>query len=301
MVWAFSAPIGGLLFGGLRAGVAWFCAYAALTVASGVIDAAVAASTPPVPTGLSVTFFVMNITVLSTVTYGLLLHFAWERERALGALHQEHARSEGLLLNVLPKPIADRLKQRHAAIADGFPEASVLFADVVDFTRLSAAMTPEATVAWLNELFSELDALSERHGLEKIKTIGDAYMAVAGIPAPRADHAEAAAEMALSIQALLQGRRTPAGEPLRMRIGIHSGPVVAGVIGTKKFIYDLWGDTVNTASRMESHGLAGVIQVTDAAYRLLRGRYDLVERGVIDVKGKGPMRTWLLRGRREAA
>jgi class 3 adenylate cyclase len=305
MVWAFTSPIGGLLFQGPREGAMWFGAFLALTVVSGLLDGVVAAATVPIPSWLSVGFFVMNIGVVSTVTYIVLQYFARERARGLAALHEQHQilqdeqhRSESLLLNILPKPIAERLKRQPEAIAEGFSEATVLFADIVDFTRTTAGLAPERTVAWLNELFSRIDDLSERHGLEKIKTIGDAYMAVSGIPTPRADHAEAVANMALDLQEMISGLVTPSGEPVRMRIGIHTGPVVAGVIGTKKFIYDLWGDTVNTASRMESHGVAGTIQATDAAYERLKHRYAFEERGMIEVKGKGQMRTWLMTGRR---
>jgi class 3 adenylate cyclase len=221
---------------------------------------------------------------------------ALNREHRL--LQNEQARSEGLLLNILPKPIAERLKREQSVIADGFPEVTVLFADIVDFTRMSASLTPEALVAFLNDLFSTFDRLSERFGLEKIKTVGDAYMAVAGLPTPRPDHAQAAAEMALEIQQELSRRVAPDSGPLRMRFGLHTGPVVAGVIGTKKFIYDLWGDTVNIASRMESHGLAGAIQVTEAAYERLKHLYEFEERGLIQVKGKGEMRTFILKRRR---
>ncbi len=305
MLWAFIAPLGALLVQGLETAGAWFGAYLALAVASGILDRVVSRDAPFIPSWLIVTNFVMNIGAVSGVAYTLLRYFAHERQQALAALHREHrllqeeqARSETLLLNVLPKPIADRLKRDPSTIADGFPEATVLFADIVDFTRLSAGMPPERLVAWLNELFSLFDRLSERHGLEKIKTIGDAYMAVAGLPMPRPDHAEAAAEMALEMQRELAARTAPNGEPLYMRIGLHTGPVVAGVIGTKKFIYDLWGDTVNTASRMESHGIAGTIQVTEAAYRRLQNAYEFEDRGVIPVKGKGEMRTYLLKGRR---
>jgi class 3 adenylate cyclase len=254
-----------------------------------------------------VTNFVMNIGGASGVAYFLLRYFAAERQRTLDALNREHrllqeeqARSEGLLLNILPRPIADRLKRNPTTIAEQHPEATVLFADIVDFTQMSASMQPEATVAWLNDLFSQFDALSERFGLEKIKTVGDAYMAAAGLPVPRPDHAQAAADMALEIQRLLATRTTPDGQPLRIRIGIHTGPVVAGVIGVRKFIYDLWGDTVNTASRMESHGIPGAIQVSQAAYERLRDQYEFEDRGVIQVKGKGDLPTYLLKGRREA-
>ena len=213
-------------------------------------------------------------------------------------LDAERARSEALLLNVLPAPIAARLKAGEEPIADGHDEVTVLFADVVDFTGVSNRASPGEVVRVLNAVFSDLDALAAQHGLEKIKTIGDAYMVVGGLPEPRPDHAAAVAEMALDIQRVLAGRRGPTGDPLRVRIGINTGPVVAGVIGTAKFAYDLWGDAVNTASRMESLGVPGAIQVTQATYDRLCDRYELVERGPIDVKGKGLMPAYLLVGRR---
>lgn len=216
-------------------------------------------------------------------------------------LDAEQARSEALLLNVLPGPIATRLKAGEEPIADGYDEVTVLFADVVDFTGVSAKASPAQVVRILNAVFSDLDALAARHGLEKIKTIGDAYMVVGGLPASRPDHAEAVAEMALDIQRVLADRRGPTGEPLRARIGINTGPVVAGVIGTAKFAYDLWGDVVNTASRMESLSVAGAIQVTQTTYERLRDRYEFVERGPIEVKGKGVMPAYLLVARHTGA
>ena len=196
-----------------------------------------------------------------------------------------------------PAPIATRLKSGEEPIADGFPEVTVLFADLVEFTRRSREVSPAQVVEALNELFSAFDELARRHGLEKIKTVGDAYMVAGGLPEPRPDHAQAAAEMALAMREEVAGRVDPAGEPLQVRIGIDSGPVVAGVIGRDKFSYDLWGDTVNTASRMESLATPGCIQVTDRAYRRLRDRYRFERRGPIEVKGKGEMVTWFLVGR----
>ena len=307
ILWAFSAPLGAVLLHGPRTAGLWFVAYMALVVISGLLEPLLRPAAPVLPAWFILTNFVMNVASTSLVVYLLLRYLALKRDEALSVLRREHhllqeeqARSESLLLNVLPRPIAERLKRHPAAIADGFPEATVLFADIVDFTHLSADLPPDRLVAWLNELFSAIDILSERHGLEKIKTIGDAYMAVAGLPAPRPDHAVAAAEMALAILDVVAKRTAPNGAPVRMRIGLHTGPVVAGVIGTRKFIYDLWGDTVNTASRMESHGLAGAIQVTDASYQRLRAAYDFEERGPIQVKGKGEMRTYFLKGRKGA-
>ena len=219
-------------------------------------------------------------------------------QESLEKLRIEQEKSEHLLLNVLPRPIAERLKLRESALADSFAEVSILFADIVDFTKLSARISPAEVVMMLNDIFSIFDRLAEQHGLEKIKTIGDAYMVVAGLPVPRPDHAEAIAEMAIRMQESLALFRSKEGDGIRMRIGINSGPVVAGIIGTKKFIYDLWGDTVNTASRMESHGLPSGIQVTEATYERLRDRYLFEPRGKIEVKGKGEMEAYLLTGRK---
>lgn len=213
-------------------------------------------------------------------------------------LKAEQERSERLLLNVLPKPIADRLKDDSEIIADNFPEATVLFSDLVGFTKMSAGLPPERLVQLLNEIFSAFDDLARQHGLEKIKTIGDGYMAAAGVPRPRPDHAEAAAEMALSMVAFLEHFNRGRESPLGIRIGLHTGPVVAGVIGKSKFSYDLWGDAVNTASRMESHGLDNRIQVSQPTYERLQDRFCLVERGPLEVKGKGRMNTWFLTGKK---
>jgi class 3 adenylate cyclase len=231
----------------------------------------------------------------------LVLGEAVRGRRALDREHRlllaERERSERLLLNVLPAPIAARLKQGEAVIADGFAEVTVLFADLVDFTRRSQDADPERVVQVLDELFSALDRLAERHGLEKIKTVGDAYMVVGGLPEARPDHAEAVAEMALAVREEVPRHRDPGGRPLAVRIGIDTGPVVAGVIGRRKFSYDLWGDTVNTASRMESGGVPGCIQVTERTYRRLRGRYRFERRGPVQVKGKGELVTWFLLAR----
>jgi len=209
-------------------------------------------------------------------------------------LEVERERSERLLLNVLPAPIAERLKTDPAPIADRFPEASVLFADIVGFTRMSAGMAPEDLVTLLNQLFTDFDRVADKHGLEKIKTIGDAYMAVCGVPLPRPDHLERIADAALEMRDLVVARRAGGGPPLAVRIGIDTGPVVAGVIGEKKFIYDLWGDPVTLASRMESHGVAGEVQLTERAGRRLAARYALTSRGPVAVKGREPMETFLL-------
>jgi sensor domain CHASE-containing protein/class 3 adenylate cyclase len=209
----------------------------------------------------------------------------------------ERERAEDLLLNILPPSIAKRLGQNQETIADSFEEATVLFADIVNFTNLSSQISPREIVSLLNEIFTRFDRLLERYGLEKIKTIGDSYMVVGGLPLTRPDHAEAVAEFALDMQQQIQEFNAERGQSFSMRIGINTGPVVAGVIGLKKFIYDLWGDTVNTASRMESHGIPGAIQVSSATYERLKDKYLFEERGTIDVKGKGEMNTYILKSR----
>jgi len=240
------------------------------------------------------TFFLVCACTLATVT-GWLSSRLREREfKARRELKTAHEETESLLKNMLPEAIVEKLKRERGAVADRHAEATVMFADIVGFTSMSSTMEPEALVRFLNNLFSELDALTTKHGLEKIKTIGDAYMVAAGLPAPRADHAEAVARLALEMRALVATLRVPSGGKLVVRIGIHSGAVVAGVIGATKLTYDLWGDTVNTASRMESHAEPGMIQLTEATRDLLGGKFRLESRGAIQVKGKGPMNAFAL-------
>jgi class 3 adenylate cyclase len=212
-------------------------------------------------------------------------------------LAEAHELNQRLLLNILPSSIADRLLAGERVIADSFDEVTLLFADIVDFTVLSSRFSAREVVDLLNEVFNATDRLVDQFGLEKIKTIGDAYMVVGGLPEPTKDHAERVADMALALSDELTRIKTGSGDALSCRMGIHTGPAVAGVIGSKKFIYDVWGDTVNTASRMESHSLPNRIQVTEPVFRRLDGRYRFEPRGEIDVKGKGPMPTWFLLGR----
>ena len=222
-----------------------------------------------------------------------------ERQGAELALRLAQKKSDHLLLNILPAAIIEDLKKGEGAAAQRFDSATVLFADIVDFTFLAARISPLELVNFLNQIFSKFDQLTEKHGLEKIKTSGDAYMVAGGLPVPRAGHAEAIANMALDMQEAIADFKTDTGEPFQIRIGINTGPVVAGVIGTKKFIYDLWGDTVNVASRMESQGLPGYIQVTTAIYEQLKDRYVFEERGAIIVKGKGEMIAYWLKAKKD--
>jgi class 3 adenylate cyclase len=209
----------------------------------------------------------------------------------------EQKKSEGLLLNILPEPIAQRLKTEQGSIADGFDNITVMFADLVDFTPLSKQLEPAQLVELMDHVFSEFDQLTELYGLEKVKTIGDAYMVAGGIPVPTQDHTEQMAEMALAMLPVIKSVNAPGGRQLTVRIGIARGAAVAGIIGKKKFSYDLWGDTVNMASRLESHGMPGCIQVNEAVRRKLAGRYEFESRGLIDIKGQGPTETWFLKGR----
>jgi len=243
-------------------------------------------------------FGLLGITLVVLLIEGILIFkpAVQKLHQALQNVIEEREKSERLLLNILPEAIADQLKQEPGAIADGFSNVTVLFADIVGFTELSNRLTPTQAVVLLNQIFSRFDALAEKYNLEKIKTIGDAYMVVGGVPTPRPDHEIAMAQMALEMQAEIQAIGRNFGESLEMRIGINSGPVVAGVIGTKKFIYDLWGDTVNIASRMESHGKPGMIQVSETTFHTLKEHFCLEERGVIQIKGKGEMQTYWLRG-----
>jgi guanylate cyclase len=304
-LWGLTSPLGALLFVGARQSVPWFAAFAGLVAVSAGLDSSIAASAPDVPQGVVVTFFALNLLGVAATTYALLQYFVRERERAAAELARQHEalgleqeRSERLLLNVLPEPVAKRLKEREEVIADEFGEATVLFADLVGFTELAEQMPADELVSMLDRVFARWDALAAERGVEKIKTIGDAYMAAAGVPLPRPDHAEAIASLALAMAADVDGSADRLGAPLAVRIGIDSGPVVAGVIGRSKFIYDLWGDTVNTASRMESHGVPGSIQVTARARRRLLAGFELSRRGSIDVKGKGTMDCYLLLGAR---
>lgn len=221
-----------------------------------------------------------------------------ELHRNAEELRAQRKKADDLLLNILPKPIASRLKKEET-IAEWHGQVTVLFADMVGFTRLSTVLTATELVQRLNRIFSVFDQMAEQYGLEKIKTMGDCYMAVGGLPLTREDHAEIVAEMALAMIPALEELNGQWRERVQIRIGINSGPVVAGVIGRSKFIYDIWGDAVNVASRMESHGVVGRIQVSESTYELLKGKYDFEERGVIGVKNRGEMKTYLLLGRKD--
>ena len=248
----------------------------------------------------------MNFVVSSAVTVAILFAVVFYQVRQIGraetALEREYARSEGLLMNIIPPAVAARLKLgNEKVIADSYTDASILFADMTGFTARASDTLPVHLVLFLNDLFSAFDRLVERYGLEKIKTTGDAYMVVSGVPEPRPDHAEAIARLALDMRDAVKTIAETTGRELSIRLGISSGPVVAGVVGTKKFFYDVWGDTVNVASRMESTGVADRVQVSEATRTLLKDHFELEDRGEIEVRGKGKMHTWFIIAPKAAA
>ncbi len=292
VLWSLLAPIGALVFGAPRAAV-WLLAFLALVATAGVLEGSLR-GTNALPDWLRTAFFVLNIAAISTLAVTLLAVFNRQRDEAMHLLAAEQERSEGLLLNILPKQIADRLKAGERRIADSHEHATVVFADVVGSTALALELAPDALIGVLNDVFSQIDELAERHGVEKIRTIGDNWMGVSGVPRSRPDHAQAAVHMALDVRDFVERYRTPDGRRLAVRIGLNSGPLVAGVIGKHKFVYDIWSDTVNTASRMESQGIAGRVQVSQATYARVKDDFVCEERGAIDVRGRGPLTTYFV-------
>ena len=300
IIWALLAPLGAMVISGRRQAVWWFAAYIAVVVLAQVIQPSVQLDNNLTRQAI-ISFFIMNLLGPSAVAFVVLHYFVGQKDKTLGLLEREQEKSERLLLNVLPRDIAAALKDEEQTIADHFPHVSVLFADIVGFTPLSAALEPDELVDLLNSIFSHFDALVERYGCEKIRTIGDNYMVASGLPDPRPDHAHALASMALDISAYIRGRPPYRNHRVDFRIGLNSGPVIAGVIGHRKYQYDLWGDTVNTASRMESGGTPGKIQITRETYELICDDFDCEPRGKVMVKGKGELETWYLVGHRPAA
>ena len=294
ILWSLFAPLGAVAFD--RAGRAWpwFAAFVATILVALALSEVVRPDGADLPEAFVRTFDVLNIVVVSFVAMLLLVTFARGRDAA-------QARVEALLLNVLPADVAQRLQSDPNSIADHFDDASILFADVVDFTPLSSRLDAREVVEFLDRLFTSFDALVDRYDVEKIKTIGDCYMVAAGVPRKRPDHAQALAGLALEMRECAK-RCLPDrdGRDLQLRIGISSGPVVAGVIGRRRFLYDLWGDTVNMASRMESHGAPDTIQITRSTFELLRDDFELEPTGLVEVKGKGEIETWRLVGPSES-
>lgn len=297
-LWSLLAPIGAVLFIGAHEALAWFFAYLFLTALSGFFDYYLADALNVgqirVPMQTSVFFFALNFAGVSTIVFLLLRYSTTEKQKAQARLEEAHTllqaeqqRSERLLLNILPGPVAERLKNSNQTIADGFADVSVMFVDIVNFTRIAEGLTPQQVFSMLNRIFSSFDELAEKYGLEKIKTIGDAYMVAGGLNDQRSDYSEALVDLALEMRDLLQRDFQVNAMHLEVRIGIGSGPVVAGVVGKKKFIYDLWGDTVNLASRITSEGTPGVVQVDAATQQRLSQRFDFSAPCSLYLKGKG--------------
>ena len=309
-LWALLAPIGAVLIVGPREALAWFIAYLVLTALSGFFDFYLADAALPyqVPTRISVFFFALNFAAVSSIVF-LLLRFATTEKHKIQAhleeahqlLQEEQARSERLLLNILPGPIAERLKSSNQTIADGFSDVSVMFVDIVNFTRIAEGLKPQEVFTMLNRIFSSFDELAEKYGLEKIKTIGDAYMVAGGLNDACHDYTAALVDMALDMRDLLQRDFHVNSRHLEVRIGIGSGPVVAGVVGKKKFIYDLWGDTVNIASRITGEGPPGMVQIDERSYLRLRDRFDFLSPETVHLKGKGNMTVYRVVGRKPNA
>ena len=297
VLWVAFTPLAALAMLGVRRALAWLTACFVWLVLLAILDSGLAAHPAQLPDAFVVTFFVLNVMGVTVSAFVMLGYFVEQRERARAALELERERSERLLLNVLPSAIARRLKEKDDVIAEHYDDVSVLFADLADFTEHAMVLPAVELVALLDRIFTAFDEVADAYGVEKIKTIGDAYMVAGGLPEPRPDHLQAIALTALAMREELERVAHETGHSwLAVRIGIDSGPAVAGVIGRRKFIYDLWGDTVNTASRMESHGLTGEIQVTERVAAALREQFVIRPRGTVAVKGKGLMQTFLLTG-----
>ena len=292
ILWSLFAPLGAVVFDRPRRAWVWFAAFVATFLLALVFSEVVRPDGADLPEGFVRTFDILNIVVVSCVAMLLLITFARGRDAA-------QARVEALLLNVLPADVAERLQSDPNSIADHFDEVSILFADVVDFTPLYSQLDAREVVGFLDRLFTSFDELVDRYEVEKIKTIGDCYMVAAGVPRSRPDHAQALAGLAIEMRECAKRCLSDSDwQDLRLRIEISSGPVVAGVIGRRRFLYDLWGDTVNMASRMESHGTPDEIQITRSTWELLDDHFVTEPMGLVDVKGKGEIETWRIVGSR---
>jgi class 3 adenylate cyclase len=308
-LWGLMAPVGAVTVLGTRQSMPWFFAWLFMTVMAGIFDYMLSGTVQQFDLQTVAVFFVLNFAAISVMIYSLLWYFANEKQklRALvDASHEEirleRDRSERLLLNVLPPAIAERLKRNEVNIAQGHADVTVLVADIVGFTRMTEELSPVETVKILNDVFSVFDDLADRYRVEKIKTIGDAYMAAAGLESGAQIHyADAVAHLALDMQAKIEEYRRRTGAKVEIRIGVGTGPVVAGVIGKKKFIYDMWGDTVNVAFRLAGDAPAGAIQIDVTTYRRLQHRFRFADPQEVAIKGKGLMQVYRLAGAAQAA
>ncbi len=296
-LWGLIAPVGAVTVLGTRQSLPWFFAWLFMTVMAGIFDFLLSTSIARIDMQTVAVFFVLNFAAISLMIYALLWYFANEKQKLRAQVDVQHEelrvekeRSERLLLNVLPRAIAERLKRGESNIAQGHADVTVMFADIVGFTKMTEELSPVETVKILNDVFSMFDEIADKFGVEKIKTIGDAYMAAAGVESGAQVHyADAVANMALEMLARVHEYRERTGEKVELRIGIGTGPVVAGVIGKKKFIYDMWGDTVNVASRMAADAFTGSIQVDLTTYRRLHTRFRFDAPHEVEIKGKGRM------------
>ena len=308
-LWGLMAPVGAVTVLGTRQSMPWFFAWLFMTVMAGTFDYMLAGTVKSFDLSTVAVFFVLNFSAISVMIYSLLWYFANEKQKLRTLVDASHAelrmekeRSDRLLLNILPPLIAERLKRNEVNIAQGHADVTVMFADIVGFTRMTEELSPVETVKILNDVFSVFDELADKHGVEKIKTIGDAYMAAAGLDAGAQIHyADAVARMALEMQEKIAEYRQRTGERIELRIGIGTGPVVAGVIGKKKFIYDMWGDTVNVAFRMAADAYSGAIQVDLMTHRRLHNRFRFDEAHEVEIKGKGRMAVFHLIGPLDAS
>ena len=287
LAWAFLGPICALMFFPVRKSIPWFLLFLLNVVITVILNDFFVSRGQVVSEDTRLVFFIMNLSISSIVIYIFASYY-------VAAAVRERDNANKLLLNILPKEIASILKKNEGTIADRHESASVLFADIAGSTPLFSNLDPGEVVNWLNEIFSMFDNLVDKYGLEKIKTIGDNYMVASGVPTPRPDHAQALAHFALDMLACLKDIPARNKKQIEFRVGINSGPLVAGVIGKRKFQYDLWGDTVNVASRMESHGEVGKVHISKASFELLKDDFDCLPRGSIPIHGKGTMETWYL-------
>ncbi len=294
-IWAILSPIGALMILGTSQSTAWFLLFALLAGLSWFLNDQFMLNSLPIPADIKDTFFLMNIMGTTCILYAVMRYFQSQKERTLKELALEQARSEKLLLNVLPQSIANRLKDNDMRIADSHESVTVLFADIAGFTKLTASISATQLVDMLSQLFSQFDQLAEKHGLEKIKTIGDGYMVVGGAPNHLDNHAAVVTKLALEMFEVLSSFNESTQNALQMRIGVSTGAVVAGVIGTSKFAYDLWGDTVNMASRMEQTAITNSIQLSEASYILVKDQFEFEIRKQVQVKGKGKINTYMLK------
>lgn len=295
-IWAILSPVGALMILGTRQSTPWFLLFIGLAFISWKLNHYFAGNAMPIPSNVKDAFFLMNITGTASILYGVLRYFQGQKERVMISLELEQARSEKLLLNILPAAIATRLKANDMRIADHYDSVTVMFADLINFTQMSEKMPPTQLIDLLSQVFLRFDQLAEKYQVEKIKTIGDAYMVISGAPVACENHAHRIAAMALDMNEALKEVAINTGLDLNMRIGIHTGPVVAGVIGSAKFSYDLWGDTVNLASRMESTCKPNSIQVTQETQKMIQDAYVFSEKSSVEVKGKGIVETYVLLG-----